>query len=83
MTITALFAAFCKRMREEVRQGSSRWYASESWRICEGVVSVKNSLSGSENDPALVPWVTGVIAGTAVNKSAHQHDLMTVSTPST
>ena len=36
----------------------------------EGVVSVKNSLNGSENDPALVPWVTGVIAGTAVNKSA-------------
>ena len=37
----------------------------------EGVVSVKNGLEDVEGETAaLIPWVTGVIAGTAVNKSA-------------
>lgn len=69
VTITALFAAFCKRMREEVGK-KFQVVCFRKLADYEGVVSVKNSLNGSENDPALVPWVTGVIAGTAVNKSA-------------
>ncbi len=68
-TITALFAAFCKRMREEVGK-KFQVVCFRKLADYEGVVSVKNSLNDSENDPALVPWVTGVIAGTAVNKSA-------------
>lgn len=36
----------------------------------EGVVSVKNGIVGNAESAALVPWATGVVAGTAVNKSA-------------
>ena len=36
----------------------------------EGVVSVKNGLTSDKTSTALIPWVTGVIGGTAVNKSA-------------
>jgi hypothetical protein len=36
----------------------------------EGVVSVKNGLADNKDSAALIPWVTGVMAGTAVNKSA-------------
>ena len=40
----------------------------------EGVVSVKNGLVGDTENPALIPWATGVVAGTAVNKSATNMD---------
>jgi len=40
----------------------------------EGTVSVKNTIVGETDDPALIPWATGVIAGTAVNKSATNMD---------
>ena len=40
----------------------------------EGVVSVKNTIEGETTDPSLIPWVTGVIAGTAINKSATNMD---------
>ena len=40
----------------------------------EGVVSVKNTIEGETTDPSLIPWVTGVVAGTAINKSATNMD---------
>ena len=40
----------------------------------EGVVSVKNGLADDKGNAALIPWTTGVVAGTAINKSATNMD---------
>lgn len=61
-TTKALYVAFAKRMRDEVGiklQVVLYGYAGDSIAC----VNVKNQVE-------LVPWVTGVIAGTAVNRSA-------------
>lgn len=58
----ALYVAFAKRMRDEVGiklQAVVYGYSGDSIAC----VNVKNQVE-------LVPWVTGVIAGTAVNRSA-------------
>lgn len=58
----ALYVAFAKRMRDEVGiklQAVVYGHAGDSIAC----INVKNQVE-------LVPWVTGVIAGTAVNKSA-------------
>lgn len=58
----ALYVAFAKRMRDEVGiklQAVVYGHAGDSIAC----VNVKNQVD-------LVPWVTGVVAGTAVNKSA-------------
>ena len=70
-TITGLFAAFCKRMRDDVGK-KFQCVVFRNLADFEGVVSVKNGLKADTTDPtpALIPWVTGVVAGTAVNKSA-------------
>lgn len=67
--IKGLFAAFCKRMRDEAGK-KFQAVVFNHLADCEGVVSVKNGLADDADSPALVPWVTGLIAGTAVNKSA-------------
>lgn len=72
-TISALFAAFCERMRDDVGK-KFQVVCFRNLADYEGVVSVKNTIAGETDDPALVPWVTGVIAGTAVNKSATNMD---------
>ncbi|MDR1754570.1 MAG: phage tail sheath family protein [Eubacterium sp.] len=68
--VKGLFAAFTKRMRDEQgvkfqcvlhNPGKSSDY--------EGVVDIQNSVV-DEAEQSLVYWVTGVIAGTNVNKSA-------------
>ena len=61
-TTKALYVAFAKRMRDEVGiklQAVVFNYAGDSIAC----VNVKNQVE-------LVPWVLGVVAGTAVNKSA-------------
>lgn len=61
-TTKALYVAFAKRMRDEVGiklQAVVFNHAGDSIAC----VNVKNQVD-------LVPWVTGVVAGTAVNKSA-------------
>lgn len=68
-TITGLFAAFCKRMRDDVGK-KFQCVVFRNLADFEGVVSVKNGLKDKADDPALIPWATGVVAGTAVNKSA-------------
>lgn len=68
-TITALFASFCKRMRDDVGK-KFQVVCFRNLADYEGVVSVKNGLAGDTENPALIPWVTGVIGGMAVNKSA-------------
>lgn len=72
-TISALFAAFCERMRDDVGK-KFQVVCFRNLADYEGVVSVKNTIAGKTDDPALIPWVTGVIAGTAVNKSATNMD---------
>lgn len=68
-TITALFASFCKRMRDDVGK-KFQVVLFRKLADYEGVVSVKNGLTSDKTSTALIPWVTGVIGGTAVNKSA-------------
>lgn len=68
-TIAELFSAFCKRMRDDVGK-KFQVVCFRNLADYEGTVSVKNTIAGEIDDPALIPWVTGVIAGTAVNKSA-------------
>lgn len=72
-TITALFASFCKRMRDDVGK-KFHVVCFRNLADYEGVVSVKNGLVGDTENPALIPWATGVVAGTAVNKSATNMD---------
>jgi hypothetical protein len=60
--VKSLYVAFAKRMRDEVGiklQAVVHGYAGDSIAC----VNVKNQAD-------IVPWVTGVVAGTAVNKSA-------------
>ncbi len=68
-SITKLFAAYCRQMREETGK-KFQVVCFRTLADYEGVVSVKNGLKGDVEAPALVPWVTGVIGGTAVNHSA-------------
>lgn len=67
--IKALFAAFTKRMRDEMGvkfQTVLYKYPADY----EGVISVENSVSDEGADEAnLVYWVTGAEAGCSVNKS--------------
>ena len=72
-TIAELFAAFCKRMRDGVGK-KFQVVCFRNLADYEGVVSVKNTIVGQTDDPALIPWATGVVAGTAVNKSATNMD---------
>lgn len=68
-TIMRLFAAFTKQMRTDVGkkfQCVVAGYLADD----EGVISVKNKTVGAEDGMALIPWVTGVMAGMAVNQSA-------------
>ena len=67
--VKSLYAAYVERMRDEV---GKKFQAVIFRQLAdyEGVVSVKNGIAGTDTTPALIPWVTGVIAGTAVNRSA-------------
>lgn len=67
--IKALYASFVKRMREEQGQ-KFQVVLFNKLADYEGVVSVKNVIKDSGEDTAsLVYWVTGVVAGCAVNES--------------
>ncbi len=71
--VKGLFASFCKRMRDDVGK-KFQCVVFRNLADHEGVVSVKNGLADNKESTALIPWVTGVIAGTAVNKSATNMD---------
>lgn len=69
-SLNSLYAAWCKRMRDELGiklQVVAYNHAADY----EGVVNVKNSVSDTGWSPAaLVYWVTGLLAATAINESA-------------
>ncbi len=67
--VKELFVAYNKRMRDEVGK-KCQLVLFNQLADYEGVVSVKNGLAADKESPALAAWVTGVLAGTAVNKSA-------------
>lgn len=71
--IAELFSAFCKRMRDDVGK-KFQVVCFRNLADYEGVVSVKNTIVGKTDEPALIPWATGVVAGTAMNKSATNMD---------
>ena len=64
--IKSLYATYTKRLRDEMGiKFQTVVYNSDA--DYEGVVNLKNR--ATEGDTALVYWVTGVIAGCAINKS--------------
>ena len=70
-SIKALFAEFTRRMRDDMGikfQCVLHQYATPDY---EGVVSVENTINNVQSGETanLVYWVTGAIAGCAVNKS--------------
>lgn len=69
-SLNSLYAAWVKRMRDEMGikcQVVCFNYAADY----EGVVKVKNEVSDTGwSKAALVYWVTGIVAGTAINESA-------------
>lgn len=67
--IKNLYINFCKRLRDEIGKKFQVVVYNKAADY-EGVVNVKNSVTDDDNEAALVYWVTGIIAGTAVNKSA-------------
>lgn len=67
-TIAQLFISFTKRMRDEVGAKFQTVVYKKNTADYEGVVSVENKTNDT-NEAAAVYWVTGVIAGCAVNKS--------------
>ena len=67
--VNALYVAFCKRLRDDmgVKFQAVVYNTAADY---EGCVNVKNAVTDAgESNASLVYWVTGVIAGTAVNKS--------------
>ena len=68
-SVTKLFTEWCKKMRDRVGK-KLQTVLFRTLADYEGVVSVKNGVSGSTDSAALIPWATGVVAGTAVNASA-------------
>jgi hypothetical protein len=69
-TIKGLYAAFTRRLRDD--QGVKfQCVAFDFAADSEGVVNVMNAVTdGGADAHSLIYWVTGVIAGTNVNKSA-------------
>lgn len=68
-SIKTLYANFCKRLRDEVG-AKFQVVVYQKPADYEGVVNVKNKVTDEGwDESALVYWVTGIIAGCAVNKS--------------
>jgi hypothetical protein len=70
--VNAMFSAFVKNLRDNVGVKLQCVVFNSEGLIAdhEGVVVVKNAVDGDEGDKAaLTYWVTGAIAGAAVNRS--------------
>ena len=69
--IKALFANFTRRMRDEMGIKFQCVLYNYSSADYEGIVSVENSINNAQSGEAgnLVYWVTGAVAGCAINKS--------------
>jgi hypothetical protein len=68
-TIKTLYANFCKRLRDQVGAKFQLVLYNKAADY-EGVINVKNKATDSgASEASLVYWVTGAVAGCAVNKS--------------
>ena len=68
--IKGLYVNFCKRLRDEIGKKFQVVVYNKAADY-EGVVNVKNAVTDTgANGAELVYWVTGIVAGTAVNASA-------------
>lgn len=68
-TIKSLYVNFCKRLRDEIGVKFQAVIYNKKADF-EGVVNVKNKTTDADwNEACLVYWVTGIIAGCAINKS--------------
>lgn len=68
-TIKSLYVNFCKRLRDEVGAKFQAVVYNKAANY-EGVVNVKNKVTDEGWDEScLVYWVTGIIAGCAINAS--------------
>ena len=72
ITVKGLFTAFTKRMRDEMGvKFQCILYSPDENTDYEGCVDVLNKVTDNGAEEwSLVYWVTGVLAGTAVNKTA-------------
>lgn len=68
-TIKTLYVNFCKRFRDEIGVKFQAVIYNKAADF-EGVVNVKNKITDEGwNEAGLVYWVTGAVAGCAINKS--------------
>lgn len=68
-TVKSLYVNFCKRLRDEIGVKFQAVIYNKKADF-EGVVNVKNKITDeSWDESCLVYWVTGAIAGCAINKS--------------
>lgn len=68
-TIKSLYVNFCKRLRDEIGVKFQVVIYNKKADF-EGVVNVKNKTTDANwSEACLVYWVTGIIAGCAINKS--------------
>lgn len=67
-SVKSLFMAFTKRMREEMGLKFQTVLYRATDADYEGVISVENKVT-DEAEQSLVYWVTGALAGCAVNRS--------------
>lgn len=69
-TIKSLYVAYTKRLRDEVGKKFVTVVYNKAADY-EGVVNVKNAVTDTGADePSIVYWITGLMAGLAVNASA-------------
>lgn len=68
-TVKQLYVNYTKRLRDEIGK-KFQTVVYNYPADYEGVVNVKNKVADSDNEADLTYWVTGIVAGTAVNKSA-------------
>ena len=68
-SIKGLYVNFCKRLRDEMGKKFQVVVYNKAADY-EGVVNVKNPVTDDTVEASLVYWVTGIVAGTAVNASA-------------
>jgi hypothetical protein len=68
-TIKSLYVNFCKRLRDEIGVKFQAVIYNKKADF-EGVVNVKNKTTDTDwSEACLVYWVTGIVAGCAINKS--------------
>ena len=68
-TVKSLYANFCRRLRDEIGVKFQVVLYNKAADY-EGVINVKNKTTDANwSEACLIYWVTGIVAGSAINKS--------------